>query len=69
MIVIDSLVNYLRREEFSSKKNNVKVLTHPGSTTQDMLDYIKPISPRKHDTLIIQIGTNNLTYGANTIKK
>ena len=58
MVVGNSLVTYLRREELSSKKNNVKVVTHPGSTTEDMLDYIKPIEQRKHDTLIIHTGTN-----------
>ena len=43
MVVGDSLVKYLQREDLSSKKNNVKVITHPGSTTEDMLDYIKLI--------------------------
>ena len=65
----DSLVKYLRREELSSKKNNVKVITHTGSTTEDMLDYIKPIARRKPDTMIIHAGTNDLTNGVNTIKK
>ena len=31
MVVGDSLVKYLRREEFSSKKKSVKGVTHPGS--------------------------------------
>ena len=53
----------------SSKKNNVKVITHPGSTTEDMLDYIKPIARRKPDTLIIHTGINDLTNGLNTMKK
>ena len=69
MFVGDSLVKYLRREELSSIKNNVKVITHPGSTTEDMLDYIKPIARRKPDTLIIHAGTNDLTNGVNTMKK
>ena len=43
MVVGDSLVKYLQREDLSSKKNNVKVITPPGSTTEDMLDYIKLI--------------------------
>ena len=47
MIVGDLLVEYLRRNESSSKKKNIKVITHPGSTTEDMLDYIKPIARRK----------------------
>ena len=69
MIVGNSLVKYLRREELTSKKNNVKVITHDGSTTEDMLDYIKPIARRKPDTLIIHTGTNDLTNGVNTMKK
>ena len=69
MVVGDSLVKYLRREELSSKKLNVKVITHPGSTTEDMLDYIKPIARRKPDTLIIHAGTNDLTNDVNTMKK
>ena len=69
MVVGDSLVKYVRREELSSKKNNVKVITHPGSTNEDMLDYIKSITRRKPDTLIIHSGTNDLTDGVNTRKK
>ena len=69
MVVGDSLVKYLAREDLSSKKNNVKVITHAGSTTEDMLDYIKPIARRKPDTLIIHTGTNDLTNGVNTMKK
>ena len=69
MVVGDSLVKYLRRQELSTKMNNVKVITHPGSTTEDMLDYIKPNARRKPDTLIIHTGTNDLTNSVNTMKK
>ena len=63
MVVGDSLAKYLWLEELSSKNNNVKVVTHPRSTTEDMLDYIKPIARRKPDSLIIHIGTNDVTNG------
>ena len=53
----------------SSKKDNVKVITHPGSTTGDILDHIKPIARRKPDTLVFHTGTNDLTNGVNTMKK
>ena len=43
-------------------------MTHPGSTNEDMLDYIKPILRRKSDTLIIHIGINDLINGVNTMK-
>ena len=69
MVVGDSLVKYLRREESCSKKNNVKLISHLGSTTKDMLDYMKPIARRKPDTLIIHTGTNGLINGVNTKTK
>ena len=43
-------------------------MTHPGSTNEDMLDYIKPILRRKSDTLIIHTGINDLINGVNTMK-
>lgn len=46
--------------EWPSTNNNVKVVTHSGSTTEDMLDYIKP----KFHTV-----RNDLTNGNNAIKK
>ena len=64
----DSLVKYLRWEELSSKKNNVRVVTHPGSTTKDVFDYIKSIVRTNSDTLIIHTGTCDLT-NVNAMKK
>ena len=52
-----------------SKNNDVKVDAHSGSTTVDMLDYIKPIVRRKPDVLVILTGTNDLKNRVNTIKK
>ena len=63
----DSLIKYLRRDNLSSKNNDVD--THPESTTVDMLDYIKPTVRRKPDVLVIHTGTNNLTNGVNTMKE
>ena len=69
MVVVDSLVECLGREELSSKKDNVKVITQQGSTTEDLLNYIKPIARRKPDTSIIHTGTNDPTNGINSMKK
>ena len=63
------MIKYLRRDNLSSKNNDVKVDAHPGSTTLDMLDYIKPIVRRKPDVLVIHTGTNDLTNGVNTMKE
>ena len=40
MVVGDSLVKYLRWGDLPSKKHNVTTITHPRSTTEDVLDYI-----------------------------
>ena len=67
-MVRDSITKFVRREELSSKQNNVKVLTHPGSTTAVMVDYIKPIARRKPDENRIHTGTNDVTNDVNTLK-
>ena len=48
--------------------NGIKVDAHPGSTTVDMLDYIKSIV-RKTDVLVFYTGTNDLANGVNTMKE
>ena len=67
-MVGDSMTKFVRCEELSSKQNNVKVLTHPGAATVDMVDYIKPIVRRKPDALVIHSGTNDMTNDVNTLK-
>ena len=48
----------------------VKITAHsPGSTTENMLDYIKPIARKKRDVLIIHTGTNDVANGVNAISK
>ena len=63
------MIKYLRRDNLFSKNNDVKVDTYSGSTTVDMLDYIKPIVRRKPDVLVILTGTNDLKNGVNTMEK
>ena len=44
-------------------------MKHPGCSSEDMVDYVKPVARKKPDTLIIHVGTNDLTKGVNTMKK
>ena len=63
------MTKFVRCEELSSKQSIVKVLNHPGSTSADMVDYIKPIVRRKPDALVIHTGTNDMTKNdVNTLK-
>ena len=67
-LVGDSMNKFVQREELSSKRNNVKVLTHPGSATADMVNYIKPMVRRKPDGELIHTGTNDMANDVNTLK-
>ena len=42
---------------------------HPGATTADICDYIKPELPPKPDVIIIHCGTNDIENEINTLKK
>ena len=44
-------------------------MKHPGCSLEDMVDYVKPGVRKKPDTLIIHVGTNDLTEDVNNTKK
>ena len=53
----------------SSVNNAVNVMKHPGSTTDDLVDYVRPVTGNKPDVIIMHVGTNDLTQGVNTMSK
>ena len=52
-----------------SKNDHAQVKTHPGATTDDIIDYIKPTIHQKPDIVIIHSGTNGLTKNVNTMSR
>ena len=68
-IIGDSLINGILPSWFD-KCENIKVKVKPfgGSTTEDMLDHVRPILKRKPDMLIFHVGTNDLTNKIDTIE-
>ena len=68
-VIGNSMIKYLRRENFSSKNYEVKIAAHPASTTEDLIDYVKTVVRKKTDFLVIHTGTNDLTNGVNTMKE
>jgi lysophospholipase L1-like esterase len=46
----------------------VKIKTHPGATTDDLIDHLNPVLRRKPDVIIIHGGTNDLTNDVDTAK-
>ena len=68
-VIGDSMVKFLRSDEMSSVNNAVNVMKHPGSSTDDMVDCVRPVTRKKLDVLIMHVGTNDLTKGVNTLSK
>ena len=69
MVIGDSIVKYLRSEELSSSDKSISIIRHPGCSSEDMVDYVKPVARKKPDTLINHVVTNDLTKGINAMKK
>ena len=46
-VIGDWMIKYLRRENFSSNNYEVKIAAHPGSTTENLIDYVKPVAGKK----------------------
>ena len=58
-IVGDSIIRNLKGN-LMSKNKTVKVRSFPGSTIDDMTDFIKPVLRRAPESVITHIGTNDL---------
>ena len=70
IIIIGDSMSCYQRPKFLSKNNNfVNVRFHLGTTTEDIVDFIKPVIRKKRDAVIIHAGNNDLTNGTNTMKQ
>ena len=67
IVIGDSLLNGIDNRGLC-KHHNVKVRPHPGVTTRDIADHVKPVARRKPDMVIIHCGTNDLTNDIDTTK-
>ena len=52
-----------------SRENIIKMRPHPGATTIDICDYIKPELREKLDVVIVHCGTIDISNKINTVKK
>ena len=51
------------------RDNSVKIRYHPGATTDDIIDYVRPTARKKPDAIIIHTGTNDIQNKVNTLQK
>ena len=59
-IIGDPIINYQDERLHTNKKRTVKVRSHPGATSEDLIDQCKPIVRRAPDVIILHVGTNDL---------
>ena len=52
-----------------SRDDSVKIRCHPGATTDDIIDYIRPTVRKRPDMIIIHTGTNDIQNKVNTFQK
>ena len=67
IIVGDSMIKHVNGREVS-RDNSVKIRCHPGATTDDIIDYVRPTVRKKPDMIIIHTGTNDIQNKINTKK-
>ena len=68
MIVGDSMIKHVNGREVS-RDDSVKTKCHPGATTDDIIDYVRPAARKKLDIIIIHTGTNDIQNKVNTLQK
>ena len=52
----------------STSECSVTVMKHPGCSAEYMVDYIKPLVRKNPGTILLPVGTDDLTKGINTMK-
>ena len=52
-----------------SRGDSVKIRPHPGASTEDLIDHIKPAIRKNPDIVVIHTGTNDLQNNCNIVKK
>ena len=68
-IIGDSMLSGLNAKGLiKNKTDKVKVYTHSGATTDDLIDHINPILRKDPDVIIVHGGTNDITNNVNTIE-
>ena len=67
-IIGDSMIKYVNGREVS-RNDSVKVRSHPGATTDDFIDYVRPTVRKKPNLIIIHSGTNDTQNNINTLQK
>ena len=68
IIIHDSMIEYMNGWGIS-RSSSVKIRNHPGATTEDIIDYIRPTAQKNPKMMVTRSGTNDFTNKVNTLEK
>ena len=55
------MIKYVNGREIS-RSSSVKIRSHPGAATEDLIDYVRPTAREMPKMIVIHSGTNDLTH-------
>ena len=64
----DSMIKYMNGREIS-RSSLVKIRSHLGATSEDLIDYVRPTARKNPKMMVIHSGTNDITNKVNTLQK
>ena len=67
VVIGDSIIKGLNEREIRTNNHEIKIKSHPGASSEDLLDYIKPELRKSPEKVIIHVGTNDLKKNIKTI--
>ena len=68
IIIHDSIIEYMNGWGIS-QSSSVKIRSHPGATTEDIIDYIRPTAQKNPKMMVICSGTSDITNKVNILEK
>ena len=60
------MIKYMNGRDIS-RSSSVKIRSHPGTTTKDLIDYVRPTARKETERTVIHSGTNDITNNVNTL--
>ena len=62
------MIKYLNGRQIS-RSSSVKIRSHPGATTEDLIDYVRATARKKPKMMVIHSHTSDITNKVNTLQK
>ena len=68
VIIGDSMTEYMNGWGIS-QSSSVKIKSHPGATTEDLIVYVRPTARKNPKMMVIRSVTNDITNKVNILEK